>query len=259
MNARARRFPACKVSPVPVVAPTRVAALSHTGSVRRSNQDAWSYSVEAGVFVVCDGMGGAAGGEIASRTAAEAFLEHMEAISPELRTPRGVAKAVCAANRRVQARAAHDASLAGMGTTLIALAGCGDHEWRLVHVGDSRCYRWRAGTLSRETEDHSLVAEQLRMGVIDEEQAALSPMRNIITRSVGTRRSVDPEIQTLFAEPGDVLLLCSDGLTRELSDEGIAALLAGSLSLEERNAALLNAALGAGGRDNITSLLIEIP
>ncbi len=263
MNARAWRFSACKVSPVPVAPLTRVAALSHTGSVRRGNQDAWSYSVEAGVFVVCDGMGGAAGGEIASRTAADAFLEHMVAVSPELRTPKSVAKAVCAANRRVQAHAAQDASLAGMGTTLIALAGCGGDEMKLVHVGDSRCYRWRAGTLSRETEDHSLVAEQLRMGVIDEEQAALSPMRNIITRSVGTRRSVDPEIRTLPVEPGDLLLLCTDGLFREVPDEQIAELLAELLALEvplqELNEALLNAALGAGGRDNITSLLIEIP
>ena len=235
-----------------------IAALSHVGSVRRSNQDAWSYSLDAGVFVVCDGMGGAAGGEVASRTAAEAFVEHMIAVPRAQRMPKSIGQAVCAANRRVQARAAQESALQGMGTTLVALVACGDREWRLVHVGDSRCYRWREGMLRRKTEDHSLVAEQLRMGVIDQEQAEVSPMRNIITRSVGTRRSVDPEIQTLAVEPGDLFLLCTDGLTRELSDDRIAELLAPSVSVEERNAALLAAALEAGGRDNVTSLLIEI-
>ncbi len=243
---------------MPAALQSAAAALSHTGCVRRNNQDAWSYSLQAGVFVVCDGMGGAMGGEIASRTAVEAFVEQMVAVAPEQRTPKSVAKAVCAANRRVQARAAHDASLEGMGTTLIALAGCGDREMRLVHVGDSRCYRWRRGTLTRETEDHSLVAEQLRMGVIDEAQAALSPMRNIITRSVGTRRSVEPEIQTLAVEPGDLLLLCSDGLTRELPDDRIAEFLALPMSIAARNEGLMAAALAMGGKDNITMLLVEI-
>ncbi len=243
---------------MPAALHTAVAALSHTGWVRRSNQDAWSHSLEAGIFAVCDGMGGAAGGEIASRTAVEAFVEHLSTMTEAQRTDKAIAQAVCAANRRVQARVAHDPGLEGMGTTLVALVACGNNQWKLVHVGDSRCYRWSGTVLTRETEDHSLVAEQLRMGVIDEAQAAVSPMRNIITRSVGTRRSVDPEIQALPVEPGDVLLLCSDGLTRELSDDRIAALLALSGSIEERNAALLAAALEAGGRDNVTSLLIEI-
>lgn len=244
---------------MPALFQTAVAALSHTGCLRRSNQDAWSYSVETGVFVVCDGMGGAAGGEIASRTAVDAFLDHMVAVPPAERTEKSLAQAVCAANRRVQARAAHEPALEGMGTTLVALVACGDREWKLVHVGDSRCYCRRAGRLSRETEDHSLVAEQLRMGVIDQKQAACSPMRNIITRSVGTRRSVEPEIQSLSVEPGDLLLLCTDGLFREVSDETISALLASPTSLDERNAALLAAALKGGGRDNVTTLLIEIP
>lgn len=233
-------------------------ALSHTGAVRRSNQDSWSYSLEAGVFVVCDGMGGAAGGEVASRTAAESFMEHLVAMSREERTSRVVAQAVCAANRRVQARATHEPALHGMGTTLVGLAAGAPGEVLLVHVGDSRCYRWRAGRLSCQTEDHSLVAEQLRMGVIDAEQAATSPMRNVITRSVGTRRSVEPEVRALAVEPGDVLLLCSDGLTRELTDASIAEYLALPLSLASRNEGLIEAAIKSGGRDNVTALLVEI-
>jgi len=246
------------IGPVPVALHTVVAALSHPGRARRTNQDAWSYSLDAGLFVVCDGMGGAAGGEVASQSAVEAFLEHLGAVPEGRRTAKAVGQAVCAANRRVHARATHEPALHGMGTTLVALAICGPHEVAVVHVGDSRCYRWRRGRLTRCTEDHSLINEQIRMGVINEEQAARSPMRNVITRAVGTRRSVMPEIQTLAVEPGDVFLLCSDGLTRELPDTALEILLGRSHALEEQNTSLVEAANRAGGRDNITSMLIEI-
>ncbi len=237
---------------------TVAAALSHVGRVRQSNQDAWSYSLEAGLFVVCDGMGGAAGGEVASQTAVEAFLEHLGAVPEAERGGKGIAQAVCAANRRVHARAAHQPALAGMGTTLVALAACGEHAAAVAHVGDSRCYRWRGGVLTRLTEDHALIAEQLRMGVVTEEQAARSPMRNVITRAVGTRRSVLPEVRMLAVEPGDVFLLCSDGLTREVPDAALAVLLGRPGSIEERNAALVEAALRGGGKDNITVMLVEV-
>ena len=270
----------------------RAAVLSHVGRVRASNQDAWSYSLAGGVFVVCDGVGGAAAGEIASQLAAEALVEMLLPLPAAERTPKAVAEAVCAANRRVHTRAAHEPALHGMGTTLVGLVlreldhsmkgepgGCrhgldaganGDIQERphrsgnakreamLVHVGDSRAYRWRAGVLQLLTEDHSLVAEQVRMGVLTEGAAAHSPMQNVITRSVGTRRSVVPEVQVLGVEPGDVLLLCTDGLTRELPDMAMAVLLARGGSLEEQSAALVDAALAAGGRDNVTVLLVEL-
>ena len=243
---------------------TVAAALSHAGRVRRTNQDAWSYSLEAGLFVVCDGMGGAAGGEVASRAAVEAFLEAFlepsDAVAGPERSVRGIAQAVGAANRRVHARAVHEPGLRGMGTTLVALvAGArGKHEAAVAHVGDSRCYLWRRGTLRRCTEDHSLIAEQVRMGVLTEDEAARSPMRSVITRAVGTRRSVEPEIGMLAVEAGDVFLLCSDGLTRELPDAALAVLLGRDGSLEERNAALVDAALRAGGRDNVTAMLVQM-
>ncbi|WP_233581317.1 PP2C family serine/threonine-protein phosphatase [Acidipila sp. EB88] len=233
-------------------------ALTHVGQVRRTNQDAWSYSLEAGLFAVCDGMGGMAGGEIASQIAVEAFVEHLAPVPEAQRTARLVTQAVCAANRRVQARAAHERALQGMGTTLVALALCAANKAAIVHVGDSRCYRWRHGSLEACTEDHSLIAEQIRNGVLTEAQAALSPMRNVITRAVGTRRSVLPEVQMLLLEPGDVFLLCSDGLCRELPDAAIAGLLRGDAPLPERNRALVEAALAAGGRDNVTSMLVRI-
>ncbi len=224
--------------------------------MRRTNQDAWSYSLEAGLFVVCDGMGGAAGGEVASQAAVEAFVEQLSVVPEAQRTAKVLAQAVHAANKRVHTRASHEPGLQGMGTTLVALAARGDHAVSIVHVGDSRCYRWRSGELTRCTEDHSLIAEQVRMGVLTEEQAAESPMRNVITRAVGTKRTVEPEVGEFAVEAGDVFLLCSDGLTRELPDAAIGVLLGRGGSLEERNASLIEAALKAGGRDNITCVLI---
>ena len=243
---------------MPIALERMATALSHTGRVRRTNQDAWSYTLEAGLFVVCDGMGGAAGGEVASQTAVEAFVEHLVAIPQDARTTRGIAHAVAAANRRVQARAAHERSLHGMGTTLVALVSCGEHAVAIAHVGDSRCYRWREGALTCLTEDHSLIAEQIRMGVLTVEQAAQSPMRNVITRAVGTKRSVEPEVQRLPVQAGDLFLLCSDGLTRELPDDAIAVLLSRSISLEERTRSLIDASLRAGGRDNVTVVLVQM-
>ncbi len=246
---------------------TVAAGLSHPGRVRARNEDAWSYAAEAGIFAVCDGIGGAPGGEIASQIAAEAFVEVLAGVPAGERTPKAIAQAVCAANRRVHARAAHEPALDGMGTTLVGLAfrdfaGSGGHggqrEAALVHVGDSRAYRWRRGQLARLTEDHSLVAEQIRMGVLTGEEASRSPLRHVITRSVGTRRSVQPEVQVLSVEPGDLLLLCTDGLTRELPDAAIAILLERAGSPAERAQALVDAALRAGGHDNVTMLLVEV-
>ncbi len=241
-----------------LVLQSAVAAGSVPGRIRSTNQDSWSYSLEAGVFVVCDGMGGTAGGEVASQTAVEAFLESLVGVEAEDRTVKMITQAVCAANRRVHARGVQDRALRGMGTTLVALASISDQAVAVVHVGDSRCYRLRGGELCRCTEDHSLVAEQLRMGILNEEQAERSPMRHVITRAVGTRRSVLPEVQALGAEPGDLFLLCSDGLTRELGDVAIEQILRRQESLASRKESLLRAANEAGGRDNITVLLLEI-
>ena len=235
-----------------------VAAAGHRGLVRRVNQDVWSYSLDAGVFVVCDGMGGAAGGEIASGLAVEAFLEHMSAAPAEQRDGAGMEQAVAAANRRVQGRASGDRSLTGMGTTLVALAARPGRGLLLAHVGDSRCYRWRGGALTRLTEDHSWIGEQIRLGLLPESAEAESPMRSVITRAVGTQPSVDPDVQLLKAGAGDVYLLCTDGLTRELPDAALAVLLGRGGGLHERNQSLLDAALQAGGRDNVTCMLVEV-
>lgn len=259
--------PACTFISVTNAFQSAVAAASHVGRVRRENQDAWSYSLAAGVFVVCDGMGGAAGGAVASRAAVEAFLESLSGVPVAQRTSKTITQAVCLANRRVLARAVAEPLLQGMGTTLVGLVARGGDALAVVHVGDSRCYRWRAarpaeagaaGVLLQCTDDHSLIAEQMRMGILTEEEAATAPMRHVITRAVGLQRSVEPAVRMLEAEVGDVFLLCSDGLTREVTDASIAAVLAGPGSLQERNDALVAAALEAGGRDNVTAMLVEI-
>jgi PPM family protein phosphatase len=166
--------------------------------------------------------------------------------------------AVRQANAAVYQRSRQDLRLEGMGTTLVAIAVDSASAW-VAHVGDSRCYRWRKGQLDRLTHDHSLVEEQIRIGRMTREQAKRSPMQNVITRAVGTRDEVVADIQEIHPQSGDVYLLASDGLTRDLPDQAIATVLAASASnLEAAGAALISAANTAGGRDNITCVLVRI-
>lgn len=209
------------------------------------------------MFAVCDGMGGAAAGEVASRMAADLIVE---CVAASAKAPRAaMEKAIAEANRKIFARAHRETALLGMGTTLV-LVRVEDRVAHLAHIGDSRCYRWRGDVLERLTQDHSLVDEQVRLGQISAEDAVRSPYRNVITRALGTDTTVAADFQELVLETGDVLLLCTDGLTRELSDARMAAELAAHLKagegLPEACEALIEAANAAGGRDNITCLLI---
>jgi protein phosphatase len=209
---------------------------------------------EAGAFVVCDGMGGAAAGETASHLAAETAAAALAKAKPGAAAIR---EAVRLANSAVYGRARQDRRLEGMGTTLVALSLAGMTAW-IGHVGDSRCYRWRAGSLQRLTQDHSLVEEQIRIGRMTREQARRSPMQNVITRAVGTRAEVVADVQELKLERDDLFLIASDGLTRELTDPAIADVLqAAREDLQATCAALIAAANAAGGRDNITCVLVR--
>jgi protein phosphatase len=263
--------------------------LSHRGRVRHTNQDACAALPERGVFVVCDGMGGAAGGEVASHLASEAFLHALSQPAPRAhRRTQGssesgsapdpaqiaagpypahhphtrLAEAVRAANNAVFRQSRKSPNLRGMGTTLVALLleGSAQTLW-LAHVGDSRCYRLRRGVLHQLTHDHSLVEEQVAAGVLSRIQAIASPFRNIITRAVGTQPTVEPEIASHPTQPGDLYLLASDGLTRELDDAEIQAILtrASASALEPACQALIDTANARGGRDNITVLLVACP
>jgi serine/threonine protein phosphatase PrpC len=231
------------------------AGASDQGRTRKSNEDAYGLSLRNSDgscnFVVCDGMGGAAAGEVASRLAVDAMLR---AMNEGVLTLESFQQAVDAANDSVHHSAAQDPSRAGMGTTLVAMATRGNRAW-VAHVGDSRCYRFRGGKLERLTHDHSLVDEQVRLGQLTPAQAETSPMRNVITRAVGTQDEVDADLIEFVVMHGDLYLLASDGLMREVNDEQIAGILRTAGALEETLARLIGAANEAGGHDNITCLL----
>ena len=293
--AKPQLQPAAAASPsfpaLPKSASVRTfAMLSHRGRVRHANQDACAALPEVGAYVVCDGIGGAAAGDVASHLAAEAFLHALSQPGPQparrippksasSATPGNGAtnyptnhphtrlhEAVRAANQAVFRHSRKSPTLHGMGTTLVAVLledAAAPTLW-LAHVGDSRCYRLRRGDLQLLTQDHSLVEEQVRAGVLSRVQARRSPIRNIITRAIGSQPTVEPDIAAHDTQPGDLYLLASDGLTRELTDAEIAAILTrtratGSAPLEDLCQALIDAANAHGGGDNITVLLVACP
>ena len=223
-----------------------------TGRQRRDNED--SAFARAPVFVVADGMGGAQAGEVASRIAVEAFEQGLpDSGSPEER----LATRVREANAQIYERSRADRGRAGMGTTLTA-AYVDDTHVAIAHVGDSRAYLFRDGTLQRLTQDHSLVDELVRRGKLTEEQAAEHPQRSIITRALGPEPDVEVDTWTYPARAGDVVLLCSDGLTSMISEERVKATLVEHDNLDEAGDALIREANEAGGRDNITVVLFRL-
>jgi len=223
-----------------------------TGRQRRDNED--SAFARAPVFVVADGMGGAQAGEVASRIAVEAFEQGLpDSGSPEER----LATRVREANAQIYERSRADRQRAGMGTTLTA-AYVDDTHVSIAHVGDSRAYLFRDGTLQRLTQDHSLVDELVRRGKLTEEQAAEHPQRSIITRALGPEPDVEVDTWTYPARAGDVILLCSDGLTSMISEERVKATLVDHDNLDEAADALIREANEAGGRDNITVVLFRL-
>jgi serine/threonine protein phosphatase PrpC len=238
------------------------AAVTDRGRKRPSNEDAFGLSLEHGVFVVCDGMGGAAAGEIASSLAVEEMVRVLSARASDSardeRAPVSVAieEAVNAANEAIYSRAVRNPRLSGMGTTMVGLLTGENRVW-VMNIGDSRCYRLRGRRLEQLTDDHSLVEEQIRQGRMTPSEALRSPFRNVITRALGTQTSVAPDIHEIEADAGDLFLLCSDGLTHELSDDLIESLMSLDLPLEDLCGRLVNAAKKAGGHDNITCILVK--
>jgi protein phosphatase len=232
------------------------AAVSDRGRKRQSNEDAFGYSVEHGVYLVCDGMGGAAAGEIASSLAVDEMMRLLTDRDTETQLPELIDQAIAAANQAIYSRAQANQKLNGMGTTMVALV-VEERHVRLINIGDSRCYRLRAGHLEQISLDHSLGDEQVRLGRMTPAEALRSPLRNVITRALGTQSRVTPDIFDLEAEPGDLFLLCSDGLTRELADAKIESLLGAAVPLGGLCSSLVDAANHAGGGDNITCLLVR--
>ncbi len=223
-----------------------------TGLQRRANED--SLLARAPLFVVADGMGGAQAGEVASRLAVESFHNGLgEANSPE----RQLEANAHAANARIHELSQSDARHAGMGTTLTAVY-VGAEEVAIAHVGDSRAYCMRDGELMRLTDDHSLVDELIREGRLTPEEAEEHPQRSIITRALGPEETVEVDTRSFRARAGDVYLLCSDGLTSMVPEARVAEILRSERQLRRAGEALIAEANRAGGRDNITVILLRL-
>ena len=230
----------------------RTAGLTDPGRRRRHNEDA--YVCEPPLFAIADGMGGAQAGELASRLAA-AVVGRANA---DGRTGRELVVGLIEdANRSVYERAVGDESASGMGTTMTVALAEDDHVW-IGHVGDSRAYLLRDGALEQLTDDHSLVAELVRSGRLTPDEAGTHPHRSVITRALGTDADVAVDVMAVATKPGDVFVLCSDGLSSMVDDEGIRdALEQHGDDLDEAARVLVDAANAAGGEDNITVVLFE--
>ena len=229
------------------------AGRTDAGRVRRRNED--SFVLDPPLFAVADGMGGAQAGEVASRLAAAAFREYHDA--DRLEPAERVEAIIQEANRRIYERARTDSEASGMGTTVTA-AILTNGRVSIGHVGDSRAYRVRDGELEQLTEDHSLVADLMRSGRLTPEEADAHPQRSVITRALGTDAEVDVDMTTIDVEPGDLFLLCSDGLTTMVPEEDILRIAQESGSLDEIARTLVRAANSGGGEDNITVVLFRV-
>jgi serine/threonine protein phosphatase PrpC len=238
----------------------KAAAVTDPGQVRPANEDSVFADPDAGLLIVADGMGGHAAGEVASGIAAdtiEAFLREKLPASGTLvlDAHRLLGEAVRHADAAVRERAAADPTLNGMGTTAV-VAVCRDDELALAHVGDSRAYLLHAGRLRRITEDHSLVARMVSAGTITPAEARKHHLRNVITRSLGFEGNAEAEVQILEWVRGDLLLLCTDGLTGMAEDDEIESILAShGADVEAGARALIALANAHGGTDNVSAVV----
>jgi PPM family protein phosphatase len=244
-------------------------ARTDTGRVRESNEDSLRYAPETNLFILSDGMGGQASGEVASRLATESILAHCleaewnsalplvgERLEGVSETSNRLASAVRLANRVVYTAAQQNPAQQGMGATVVGVWFKND-RLSVAHVGDSRVYRLRGGMLEQLTRDHSFVAEQVRRGLMTEEEAGQSQLQNVLMRALGIDPEVEPDVSEELVMEGDTILLCSDGLTRELSDEQIAGVLMTIDDPEEAADRLIELANQAGGGDNISAIVVR--
>jgi len=233
------------------------AARSDVGMRRTANEDAYALATTLGLYLVADGMGGHVAGQLASRLAAEHMVDALERVADRDATPTEKLRyCVAAANHYVFTTAQDKPEVAGMGTTLVALFA-GGGRLALAHVGDSRAYLVRGGRIRQLTDDHSLVAELVRRRELTPDAAQGHPHRHVLTRAVGVRRAVDPDLAELTPAQGDMIVLCSDGLTTHVQDPEIAACVAAEDDLDAACARLVGLANARGGDDNITVALVR--
>jgi len=264
LSAARARAVLSPMSTSPPATPTmrfEFSSATDTGRSRNNNEDSVVVDEEAALAVLADGMGGYNAGEVASgmvtsfiKAELGRWLSQASVQATDTDVRRAMDICVDNANRAIFNAANSNPQYAGMGTTLV-VAVFRDSRLLLGHIGDSRAYRWRGGVLEQITRDHSLLQEQIDAGLITAEQAAYSMHKNLVTRAVGVDELVDLEIHDYPVEPGDLLLMCSDGLSDMLSDEQIEQLLRTNDSLPAAGAMLVQAANAAGGRDNIAVIL----
>jgi protein phosphatase len=244
-------------------------AQSDTGCVRENNEDSYRVAPEMSLFVLSDGMGGLESGEVASRMAVDTVLAHCreaeanptlpftgELMQGICSTSNRLASAIRLANEVVYRAAQQGAGHRGMGATVVAVRFA-DERMSVAHVGDSRIYRLRGGEFEQLTQDHSFVAEQVRRGKMTAEEAASSTMQNVLVRALGIDPAVEVDVSEELVIEGDTILLCSDGLTRELSDTQIAAVLGERDEAQEAAGRLVDLAKQAGGGDNVTVIVLR--
>ena len=245
--------------------------ISDVGKKRKHNEDNYACDKAEGLFIVADGMGGHAAGEVASKITVETIGEFIASTrqKEEATWPfkynhalhfnsNRLAVAIEKANERVMAAVAAQPWLKGMGTTVVA-GLLNEKILALAHVGDSRAYLFRDGQLSRLTDDHSWVHEQVAAGILTEDEAKTHPLKNVVTRALGGGPSVAPDLQELAFAPGDLYIFCSDGLTTMLGDEDIAESVAAEPDTEKLCQKLVEQANDRGGVDNVTVVAVRIP
>ncbi len=246
-----------------------VAGKSDVGSVRKNNEDNFGYDTRYGIFVVCDGMGGQAAGEVASKMSVDVMLEYFRqnngSVPVDARKFEGVSEranalgnAIAKANAAVyQASHKGKSEHAGMGSTIASVL-LRDTFLSVGHVGDSRVYLIRNGQIQQLTNDHSLVMEQVRRGLMTQQEAEHSEIQNIILRALGSEEKVEPDLQDVICQLNDVLLLASDGLTKLVNDAAILEIVQRAPTLAGACEQLVESAKKQGGDDNITCLLIRL-
>jgi PPM family protein phosphatase len=238
---------------------------THAGLVRPLNEDAIGADPSYGLFALADGLGGYSAGEVASAMAISAVLHRLPAAleaSKQEDVPfapdDAIYDTVGDINASIFNAALNSAAFEGMATTLVLAWFLGSRLW-IAHTGDSRLYRFRAGQLEQLTRDHSFSQELLDAGMVTEEEARLLPAKNLVTRALGASAEIEPEVQDVDVQGGDLLLLCSDGLTEMVGTYEIAGLLSmGEDDLHEAARRLIDLANESGGRDNISVILIQV-
>lgn len=242
----------------------RACGLSDVGRSRNHNEDHFEIVGDGRLCVVADGMGGHGHGDLASRIAVEAILDHVGAAAVEAPGTADEASnllegAINSAHRELLERVAANDQLLGMGTTTVVML-VGEAGAAVAHVGDSRAYRMRQGVLEQLTDDHSWVNEQVRAGFLSADQARSHPLKNVVTRALGGEAGIQVDVDEIDVQPEDLYLLCSDGLTTMLRDEEILDVLrrVGDMSVEEICSRLVSDANARGGLDNITVVLLAV-